>query len=133
MTHADTGWQVGLPPDLEQADNARYAAMLNADTGALDRLLADDLVYTHSDGSSDSKTQYLGAIRSGALNYLGCERETVHFLPLGDQALARGCLRLLALYKEQRVSIHIHYLAAWVRLGEGAWKLVAWTSTRLPN
>lgn len=133
MTPADHRWQVGLPPDLDQADQARYAAMLNADIGALDRLLADDLVYTHSDGSSDDKTQYLDAIRNGALTYLGCDREVVHCMPLGDQALARGNLHLKAIYKAQSVSILIHYLAVWVKASERSWRLVAWTSTRLPN
>lgn len=54
-------------------------------------------------------------------------------MALGNQALVHGGLRLQAIYKAQRVSIHIHYLAVWVRPVRGPWQLLAWASTRLPH
>ena len=51
--------------DVMAADQARGAALLAADTQALDRLLANDLYYTHSDGKLETKAIHLGTITDG--------------------------------------------------------------------
>jgi ketosteroid isomerase-like protein len=47
------------------ADQARGTALLAADTQALDRLLADDLFYRHSDGKQETKAIHIGTITDG--------------------------------------------------------------------
>jgi ketosteroid isomerase-like protein len=42
----------------------RYQAMTDGDLGALEELFSPDLVYTHSDASSDSKKSYLAKLAS---------------------------------------------------------------------
>ena len=44
------------------ADDARIAAMVAADSRALDPLLSEDLEYSHSTGSVDTKETLLGLI-----------------------------------------------------------------------
>jgi len=44
------------------ADDARYRAMIAGDVARLDGLLSPDLVYTHSDGKSENKSEYLATI-----------------------------------------------------------------------
>jgi hypothetical protein len=47
----------------------RYRAMTDADIAALEELLAADLVYTHSNATSDSKQSYLDKVASGHFDY----------------------------------------------------------------
>ena len=49
---------------IEELDDRRYAAMLGPDLGALDELLADDVLYARSNASVDSKTSYLELLRT---------------------------------------------------------------------
>ena len=44
----------------------RFQAQEKNDFAALERLLADDLVYTHSSGAVDSKASYIESLRSGS-------------------------------------------------------------------
>ncbi len=60
-----TGPNEKAAAEVRAADDARYAAMIAQDFVALDRLLADDLLYTHSTAVTDTKVQYLAALRGG--------------------------------------------------------------------
>ena len=52
---------------INDLEDRRYAAMVEADLDTLDDLLSDDVIYTHSDASVDTKTSYLDMLRSGKL------------------------------------------------------------------
>src|SRR5262245_64705019 len=51
-------------------DDERFAAMTAGDRAAIERLLADDLTYVHSNGTVDDKASLLEALSSGKLRYL---------------------------------------------------------------
>jgi ketosteroid isomerase-like protein len=59
----------GLKAAVLRADEARVYAMLAADIGALDDMLAPDCMYVHSNGAVQTKAQFLGALKSGAFKY----------------------------------------------------------------
>ena len=59
---------------IRQLEDRRYRAMCEADAAALDQLLADTLVYTHSYGGADSKATYLDGIRAKKWVYRKIER-----------------------------------------------------------
>lgn len=127
----------GAPSSTEAAvlaaDDARYRAMLAGDTQALDGLLSEDLVYTHSNGASDDKPQYMAAIGARVFDYRRCERETAHFQDYGHVALLHGTVRLEAMVAGQLKQLHNQYLTVWVREGDaGVWRLRAWASTLIP-
>lgn len=115
--------------DLLALDDLRLRAMLRADTATLADLLGPELEYTHSDGRSDTRESYLSALRSGALRYQRCERESAAVSLHGGVALLQGLLRLQALDQGQQKGIRIHYLAVWLRDAAQAWQLRAWAST----
>ena len=72
------------------ADDARYAAMIAQDFDALGKLLADDLLYTHSTSATDTKAQYLAALRSGKYRYRAARREGVTVRIQGTIAIVNG-------------------------------------------
>ena len=44
-------------------------ALIAADVAALDRLYAETMIYTHSNGSVDDKKSYIESLRSGKAKY----------------------------------------------------------------
>jgi ketosteroid isomerase-like protein len=61
---------------INDLEDRRYAAMVDADLDTLDDLLSDDVIYTHSDASVDTKKSYLDMLRSEELVYLDVEHTT---------------------------------------------------------
>lgn len=61
------------PSPALQMDELRWKALTGNDLETLDRLFADDMTYTHSNGMLDSKHSYLGALREGVFSYLSID------------------------------------------------------------
>lgn len=122
----------GAAPEIDDVlalDDDRLRAMLSGDTPRLEDLLHPALTYTHSDGRTDSRETYLVALRSGALRYHRCERESASVALRDGVAMMEGRLRLYAYDKAQEKGILIHYLAVWWRSPSRVWQLRAWAST----
>jgi hypothetical protein len=59
------GVSMSQEEEILALEEKRFAAMVSGDLGALDALLHQDLVYTHSSAVVDTKASYLEAIRTG--------------------------------------------------------------------
>jgi ketosteroid isomerase-like protein len=112
-------------------EDRRYAAMTGGDMKALEALVHDELVYTHSSGLVDNKSSWLESMRSGKTRYRKVVRadEKVRFF--GDTALVTGRADIEAEIGGQPRSLKLRYLNAWVKAG-GGWKFAAWQSGALP-
>ena len=75
-------------------ENRRYKAMIDKDLAALDALLGDALVYTHSNAVADSKASYIEGVRSGKFDYRSAERMDVVIDVYGDTAVVTGRARM---------------------------------------
>src|SRR5918992_2525929 len=53
-----------------QAEKDRFAAMVKGDRTALEKLLADDLTYTHSTALLENKEQFIKSVTSGNIDYV---------------------------------------------------------------
>ncbi|MFN0089343.1 MAG: nuclear transport factor 2 family protein [Acidimicrobiales bacterium] len=109
----------------------RFQAMIDKNVKRLGELLADDLVYTHSNASIDTKDSYLEAIASGKFDYRAAERSEEAVRVYGDTALVTGRAALTLGVAPKARSLDLRYLDVWVRAGE-AWRMVAWQSTVVP-
>ena len=76
--------------DILALENRRYKAMVEADRATLNELLADDLVYTHSNAVIDTKQSYIDGILGGRWAYAKAERPEENIAVFGDCARARG-------------------------------------------
>jgi ketosteroid isomerase-like protein len=124
----------GADPEQEvrEVNDRRFAAMVRADTAELGRLLADDLTYTHSTGVVETKEQFLAAISSQATRYRSIEPSEVRLRVYGDAAVVTGKVAMQVSIRGQDLNFTARFTAVYARLG-GAWKLVAWQTTRLPE
>ncbi len=114
------------------AEEQRYRAMVEADLAALDRLCADELSYAHSSGVRDTKSEYLGKVRSGYYRYLTVEHPVERIEVLGDTAIVVGRMTSDLLVHGVPKTIDNLALAVWVRTAAG-WRLLAYAPTRLPG
>ena len=114
------------------AEDARYAAMIAQDFGALDRLLADDLLYTHSTAGTDSKADYIAALRSGKYRYKAARREGVTVRIHGTTAIVNGRATIDVDVEGAPRTLSNVFINVWVRTSAG-WRMSAWQSTPVPK
>jgi uncharacterized protein (TIGR02246 family) len=116
---------------VREANTRRFAAMVRADAAELGRVLADDLTYVHSTGELNDKAQFLAAIASKATQYRSIEPWETGVRVFGEAAVVTGRASMKVTAKGQDLAFVARYTAVYVRR-DGAWKLAAWQSTRLP-
>ena len=117
--------------ELRKLEDRRYRAMCDADAAALDELLADSLVYTHSYGGSDGKASYLAGIRAKKWLYRKIERPKEDIQLHGDCAVVTGQVRIELLSDGKPKTLNSAFTNVWIRGAKG-WQMVAWQSTPLP-
>jgi ketosteroid isomerase-like protein len=93
----------------------------------LDRLVADDLTYTHSNGMVDTKASYLGALRDGVFRYTSVDLEDLQARSVGEAAVVTGRARVTTELKGGELVTSLRYTAVWAPI-DGAWQFVAWHS-----
>jgi ketosteroid isomerase-like protein len=119
--------------DLEvlATEQARFECMTRADTAALRPMLADDLLYVHSNTLKENKLEHLEAIAAKRLVYREMAREEVRVRRFGRTALTNGTLGVKGELKGAAFDVRLFYTAVY-RKKRGVWQLVNWQSTRVP-
>jgi ketosteroid isomerase-like protein len=118
--------------ELAGIEKQRFAAMLAADVAALDRLLSPDLTYTHSSARVETKQEYIEAIKTGASKYKVIEPEDIRVRVYGSTAVLTGRCRFEVTSGGQDLKLRVRYTDVYVNR-DGAWRMVAWQSTRIPE
>ncbi|MDX1910446.1 MAG: nuclear transport factor 2 family protein [Saprospiraceae bacterium] len=109
----------------------RFEAMMRADTAALRPLLADDLLYVHSNALTENKAAHLEAIAQRTLVYEKIERKSATIRLYGKTALVNGTAAVRGNLKGNAFEINLLYSALY-RKKKGVWQLCNWQSTRIP-
>lgn len=117
---------------LLAADDARYAAMVEGDLEALGRFLAEELLYTHSSGITDDKSQYLASLASGRVRYHHTHREDERIAVNGPWAAMSGLSIIDATVDGVAKHLRNRFTATWISKA-GQWRLSTWASTPLPQ
>ena len=117
-----------LKQTIRQLEDRRYRAMCEADAEALDTLLADSLVYTHSYGGADSKATYLAGIRGKKWVYRKIERPIEDIQVHGDSAVVTGQVTIELMSEGKPKTLNSRFTNVWVKGAKG-WQMVAWQST----
>jgi ketosteroid isomerase-like protein len=112
-------------------EDQRFAAMVG-DLAALEALLHDDLLYTHSSGLTDTKASWLASMRSGKTKYKSGTWTDRKVRFAGDTALVTGRAQLEAEVNGQPRTLRLVFLNAWTKTPKG-WKFIAWQSTPQPT
>lgn len=117
---------------LLDTETQRFAAMIARDTVQLRALLADELVYIHSNGLVESKKEHLQSIGSGHLVYNRMERAPdTRVRHYGKWAITNGIVQATGVLAGNPFDFKLRYTAVY-NWKHGKWRLVNWQSTRLP-
>ena len=117
---------------IAQLEERRWTAMTQNDLATLDTLFADDLVYTHSSGTVDSKSSYIQSLRSGDVRYKSVERDPANIAVHGDAAFVTGAARVSVTVRGQDKMIHMRYSNVWLKQATG-WRFSLWHATLAPK
>ena len=114
-----------------RAEEARYAAQMNNDFGAMERLFGDELVYVHSSTTIDTKASFIESMRSGAVKYKTMHRGAVQVRTYGCIAIITGQGRFEVSARGQELTLELLFHAVWAKRAAGV-QFVSWQATRLP-
>jgi ketosteroid isomerase-like protein len=121
-----------MEAEVLAADDRRFEAMRKQDFAALEASLADDLTYVHSTARLESKAEHVGNLKAGKPHYRGIAPRDRTVRVNGNVGIVNGVseMHVDSAGKEQRFTVR--YLAVYARAG-GAWRMIAWQSTRVPD
>jgi ketosteroid isomerase-like protein len=116
---------------IRELERQRFRAMERVDVATLNRILSDDLIYTHANGLQQTKAELIGVLGSGDMRYESIASGDNVRVRIFDQAAVvtgRASIKIKARGEEQ--SFTICYLDVYVKQ-DGRWQMVAWQSSRV--
>jgi ketosteroid isomerase-like protein len=113
-------------------ESERVRAMTAGDLAALERVFADDAIYTHSTGVTETKAEFLGQIRSGARKYDALTLHDLRARPVGSAIVVTGQMHGSVEADGKTIPLALVYTAVYAERG-GRWQLAAYESTRMPE
>lgn len=109
---------------FENLDKAWVKAVLAKDVAALDRMLADDLIYAHASNVIDTKTSYTEKIKGGKQVYKVMEQRKVTVKVFGTTGITQSWLHVTGVNPAGPFDDKVMLLHVWVKSGNG-YKLAA--------
>jgi ketosteroid isomerase-like protein len=124
---------VDIEREVTALDDQRLAAVINDDLAALEKLLADDLVYIHTSSATDTKEVFLGKLKGGELKYQKCDLRERRFVALSDSvALLTGRIEFDIISGGTPKLLNNMFINVWAKR-HGSWQMVSWQSTGVPT
>ena len=117
--------------DIESVERALFAAMTHQDIKALQPMLADDLIYCHSNGRCENKSQLLESLRSGRIRYRAVDILSLQPRTAAGAVIVNGSIAVDGSMDGLPIKMQMVYMGVYVRR-DGRWRLAAWQAARLP-
>jgi ketosteroid isomerase-like protein len=117
--------------EINKLEDRRVQAMIDSDFGTLDKLLGDELVYTHSTGQSDTRAEYIALCKKGVFKYLKIERPIENIQVYGNTVVVTGHTKMEVLIEGKPKLLNSRYTNVWIKGAKG-WQMVVWQSTSIP-
>lgn len=111
-------------------DRQRMAAMGAKDTAFLEKVLGDDLIYTHSSARIDTKRSLIDAMVSGATVYSSVQPSNVVAQDLGGSVVLTGEAAISVNSGGNAMSFRVRFTDVYANRG-GNWQMVTWQSTKI--
>jgi ketosteroid isomerase-like protein len=118
--------------EVRQMEEQRFEAMMKGDVATLDKLLADELTYTHASAQVDTKEKYLAPLKSGEIKIHKFDRSDIKVHVYGDAATITGEALVEVTVKGEDRKVHLRYADVWVK-GNKGWQMVVWEATLIPE
>ena len=120
-------------PEIVAMEAQIRAAQLSADVPALDRLIADELLFTGPGGQLGSKAEDLDAHGSGMVRFRAHEPEELRIRRVGADVAVTALRARLAVEVAGTVQRGIYrYTRVWAREEGGPWRVVGGHVSEVP-
>jgi ketosteroid isomerase-like protein len=118
---------------IEETERGWATGITKKDWALLDKVLADDLTYRHSNALVDTKASYIESSKSGKSNYISIEyKEPIQPKMIGkDHAYAFVRAMVTTMQNGKPNPMDLAMLHIYRKKG-GQWQMIAHQSARIP-
>ncbi|KZD21461.1 hypothetical protein A4A58_13925 [Tardiphaga robiniae] len=131
MNMTDTTRDAKTAQDIKELEERRRVAMLAADVATLDKLFAEQMVYTHSNAATDNKAEYLDKLGQRHFDYRELAFLDQDIRLAGDAALVTGRMTGEVVIAGALRKLNGQTTVVWIKQDAG-WQLLAFQSTPIP-
>jgi len=118
---------------VEAAEKGWSTGITKNDFPLLEKVLANDLTYTHSNGAKDTKESYIGNLKSGKSKYVSVDYTDLKVQLLSkDTAIAICRAKVVTMADGKPNPMSMSLLHVFKKNGK-QWQMVAHQSARLAN
>lgn len=118
--------------ELRAFESARYTALIDKNFSATEKMVADDLVYTHSNTTVEDKAAYLAALRNGKYDFKQFATDSTQYKVINKKTIvAAGNVEMQLLYQGKDIKLSGRFTAVYVKRHH-RWQLLAWQTTKRP-
>jgi hypothetical protein len=121
-----------IKAEIKKMEDRRFQAMIDGDFDTLDKLLGDNLIYTHSTAQSDTRDEYIALCKKGVFKYLKIERPVENIQVYAGTAVVTGRTRMEVVADGAPKVLNSRYTDVWINGAKG-WQMVVWQSTPIPT
>jgi len=111
-----------------KAESAWKEAVLKADRPALEKLVVDDLSYTHSSGKTQTKEQFIAEATGGALHYKAIDFGDSLVRQYGNTVVITHPTTITT---TETGTSHLYICEVWAKV-QGRWQLASRLATKIP-
>lgn len=114
---------------ISRIESKRFEAMSKKDTNYLKFILSPDLVYTHSNGMVETKSDFIQSIATEKIIYqqIGVKEQKIRLYEM--TAVVTGIIHVKGMLQQKEFEIDIRYTDVYIKTND--WKLVVWQSLKL--
>jgi ketosteroid isomerase-like protein len=116
--------------EIRELERQRFRAMEQVDVPTLNRILSDDLVYTHANGLQHTKAELIGVLGSGDFRYESITTGDTRVRIYNQTAVVTGRATMKIKRAGEEQTFKLCYLDVYVKQ-DGRWQMVAWQSSRV--
>jgi ketosteroid isomerase-like protein len=108
-----------------ECERALTNAMIKSDVLELDKLLADDLVFTNHLGQVVSKQDDLNAHQTKAIQLESIEFSEPHIKVLGDTSIVTLKANIVGCFNGESSNTSLRFTRVWTRQPDNKWQVIA--------
>ena len=116
--------------EIQELERQRFRAMERVDVATLNRILSDDLIYTHANGLQQTKAELIGVLGSGDFKYESINASDLRVRIYNETAVVTGRASMKIRSGGGQQTFKLCYLDVYVKQ-DGRWQMVAWQSSRV--
>jgi ketosteroid isomerase-like protein len=116
--------------DVLSAEKNWASKVVALDFAALEQIYHADLIYAHSTGGIETKSDYMGKLRTGKQKYTSITHHSSTVRVHGDAAVVHSIVTMQGTNPAGPFDDRLMMLHTWVKSG-GHWRLAAHQTTRL--